>query len=190
MSRRPARALAVILGVVLLSPIAVAAADHHELEMDVGVVSELGEMVELRVTLRDADSGTRIPHAMVVATRQATIAGVTGDVELARATTDELGVARLRWQQRVGVDHTVVVAYAAPGEAGFEFAEIEFAVIGSERQIHRSTAGVKIPGFGAWVLIGLIVVVWGIIQFTLLGPMLVARRFEAVETDDASGGSS
>jgi hypothetical protein len=170
----------------LLIPAAPALADHLELETEGAPSVEAGDTVELRVVLRDAESRRRISGAEVLATREATIVGVTDDVVLATATTDELGVATLRWQQRSGADHVVVVAYGSGDDAGFESMPVPVVVVGADRQIVRSASGVQIPGFGAWVLIGVIVAVWAIIQFALIGPVLVASRYEP---PDAEGGS-
>ena len=173
--------MSLVVMIALLWSAAPAAADHIELQADEPSSVGAGEIVEIDVVLRNAETLERVEGATVIASREATIVGVTGTVELASAVTDELGRATLRWQQRAGTDYVALVAYSVSGDAELESEPIPVVVVGPERQVVRSEAGVQIPGFGAWVLIGVIVSVWGIIQFALVGPMLVATRFEGDE---------
>jgi len=183
MNRSPARLLALILGVALLSPAAPAFADHLVLEADTPTPAESGDAVEIEVVLRHVETQQRIPGGTVVVSREATIVGVTGEVELASATTNEDGIATLRWRQGAETDHIVLIAYATSGDIELESTPISVLVVGPKDQVFRSTSGIRIPGFGAWVLIGLIISVWGIIQFALVGPVLVASRFDDSEED-------
>ena len=171
------RVVSVLVLALVVTTAAPALADHIDLEVDAPATVSTGDVVEIAVVLRDSETRERVSGATVVASRDATIVGVTGTVELASAVTDELGRATLRWQQRAGADHVVIVAFATAGDFQIESEPIPVIVVGPERQIVRSEAGIQIPGFGAWVLIGVIVTVWGIIQFALAGPMLVATRF-------------
>ncbi len=170
-------AVAGVLGAVLAIP-ATAGASHLDVETEAPSVVDPGGVVEVRIVLRDAVSRQPVPGATVVATREASIVGVTGQVELATATTDELGNATVRWQQRSGGEEAVVVAYAGSGETVLESQPLTVLTSGTGRQIVQGTAGVRIPGLGAWVLIGVMAAVWAIIQFALVGPIIVARRFD------------
>ena len=62
---------------------------------------------------------------------------------------------------------------------------VKVITVGSGEQLYQSSSGVQIPGFGAWVLVGLVVGIWAIIQFALLGPVEVARI--AASEADAGG---
>ena len=150
-------------------------ADHLELEASVPGSVQAGEIIEVRVVVRSTDTLDRVPGAAVAAYRNASIVGVEGQVEIANATTDALGVAILRWQERGAATDTIILAYATHEDEVLESNPVTIVAVGSGPQIVRSTSGVQIPGLGAWVLIGLLVTIWGIIQFALVGPVQVAR---------------
>jgi hypothetical protein len=165
-------------------------ADHLDLDATFPQNVAVGDVLEVSVVVRSAESGARIPGARVAAYREASIAGVPGRVELAAAVTDELGAATLHWQHRAGGEHTLLVTYAGPGDTAFESTTITIITIGAEPQVVRAEAGVRIPGLGAWVLISVLVAVWGLIQFSLLGPMTVAREGGRTESSEPSTGGS
>lgn len=176
MSRAVRRTLIIaVLVLAGLQPARGARADHLELEVTVPADVAVGEILEVSAVVRSAESGARIPGAVLSAFREASIAGVTGRVELASAITDELGMATLRWQHRAGGEHTLIVTFSGPGDTELESTSLSIITVGTEPQVVRSEAGVEIPGLGAWVLIAVLVAVWGLIQFSLLGPMTVAR---------------
>lgn len=178
MSRAPLRAISVAaLVAAMLTIPATAGADHLDVDTEAPSVVAPGGVVEVRVVLRDSGTGLPVPGATVVATREATIVGVTGQVVLGSATTDELGRAAVRWQQRAEGGEAVVVAYGGSGDTVLESQPFTVLTSGTARQIVRGTAGVRIPGLGAWVLLGVMALVWGIIQFALVGPIVVARRY-------------
>jgi hypothetical protein len=185
MNRTLRRALVIAtMAAAALAGSAPAMADHLEVEATVPDDVAVGEIFEVRVVVRSAETGRRVAGADVVALRDATIAGVSGEVELARGTTDRNGVATVRWQQRAAGTHTLVVDYTGPGEHEFETATLDVLTVGSGAQVVRSTSGVEIPGFGAWVLVAVLLSVWGLIQFALIGPMAVAREGLRAASDD------
>lgn len=163
-------------------------ADHLEAETSAPDTLRVGDVIEMRVVVRSATTKERIPGATVIAEREASIVGFSGRVEVARATTNDLGVATLRWVERSGTTNTIVVAYAGEGETELESLPVSVVTIGSDDQIVRSTSGVRIPGFGAWVLIAVLVGVWAIIQFAMVGPVQVAR-IAAESADSGESGS-
>ncbi len=182
MTRAVIRAAAVCaLVVVWATP---AHADHLDLEPAGPPQVAPGDLVEIEVTLRDSATQQLVPGATVVASRDASIVGVSSSVVLATATTDAQGKATLRWQQRASTDHVVLVAFGTVGDVELESQEVPVVVVGPERQVVREESGIQIPGFGAWLLIGVIVAVWGLIQFSLVGPMSVATRSHP---DDSGG---
>ena len=165
-------------------------ADHIDLDATFPQNVAVGDVLEVNVVVRSAESGARISGARVAAYRDASIAGVPGRVELAAAVTDELGAAALRWQHRAGGEHTLLVTYSGPSDTEFESTTITIITIGAEPQVVRSEAGVQIPGLGAWVVIGVLLAVWGLIQFSLLGPMTVAREGVRARSSEPSTGGS
>jgi hypothetical protein len=170
-----------------VASVAPAVADHLEAETTAPDTIRVGDVIEMRVVVRSADTKERVPGATVIAEREASIAGFTGRVEVARATTNELGVATLRWRERTGTTNTIVVAYAGEGETELESLPLSVVTVGSDDQIVRSTSGVRIPGFGAWVLIAILVGVWAIIQFAMVGPVHVARIAAESDQPDEDG---
>lgn len=174
---------------IVLAVVPPVGADHLEAETTAPDTIRVGDVIEMRVVVRSADTKERVPGATVIAEREASIVGFSGRVEVARATTNELGVATLRWRERTGTTNTIVVAYAAVGETELESLPLSVVTVGSDDQIVRSTSGVRIPGLGAWVLIALLVGVWGVIQFAMVGPVHVAR-IAAESNQSNEGGSS
>lgn len=181
--------IAVFVSGIVLSSAPPVGADHLEAETSAPDTIRVGDVIEMRVVVRSATTRERISGATVIAERDASIVGFSGRVEVARATTNELGIATLRWRERTGTTHTVVVAYAGEGETELESLPVSVVTVGSNNQIVRSTAGVRIPGFGAWVLIALLVGVWAIIQFAMVGPVHVARIAAESAEDERGAGS-
>lgn len=178
--RRCAALMATVATAVLMIA-APALADHLEVVTSDTPTVEPGDTVEVAVVVRSSETQEPIPGASVIASIEADIVGVYGSVDIARATTDENGEAVLRWQIRVGTTQAAVLAYAEEGDAVIESQPLPIVTVGNDRQIVRSEAGVRIPGFGAWVLIALVVGIWATIQLALLGPVMVAAAESETE---------
>ncbi|MDH3189987.1 MAG: hypothetical protein OEM39_05005 [Acidimicrobiia bacterium] len=129
-----------------------------------------------------------MPGSTVVAYRDATIAGFTGEVEVARAVSNQNGLATLKWVQRGGSSETVIIAYSAPGEDHFESEPLSVLTVSPGPQLERSASGVQIPGLGAWVLIAVLVGIWAFIQFALIGPVQIAGEREGPGANGAGSG--
>jgi len=188
MTRRRACALVAMVVVSLTMTAAPAAADHIEIETEIPDSVVAGETIVIRVIVRSTETGDRIPNALVTVSWEVDFLGVFGRVEVARATTSDRGVAELRWQARAGVSEQVVIAYADHDGTTLESSPESVITVASGSQIVRSRSGVKIPGFGAWVLISLVIGIWATIQFALLGPVEVARRAAQAEQDQGGRG--
>lgn len=156
-------------------------ADHLKVLLVPPEAVDVGDMVTVQVVVQSAESRDRIPGATVVARRSAGIAGFSGEVEVARALTDEEGMARLSWVERGGLAESVTVAYSAPGDEDFESEPLAVYTVNPGPQLERSESGVQIPGLGAWVLIGVLAGTWAVIQFALVGPVHVARLSTEIE---------
>lgn len=185
--RRTALLLFMVAGLLLLAMTALA--DHLEVEVVQPVEVDVGESVRLTVRVRSAETGERVPGAVVVASKSAEIGGFSGQVEVARAVSDENGIADLVWLERGDSTETVVVAYSAPGESGLESHPLEVITVGPGPQLEGGQEGFRIPGLGVWVLIFVLVGIWAIIQFALAGPLQVAAKAEeaAVATRTEAG---
>ncbi len=168
--------LAALAGGLVVGLAPAASADHLEVEVVGPGTVEAGDIIEMEVVVRSAETGQPVPGATVVAEREASIVGISGRVQFASTTTDDLGVATLRWREHSGAADTIILAYAAVGDAELESDPQRVITVAAGPQIIRSEAGVKIPGFGAWILIGILVSVWAIIQFAMVGPVQVARE--------------
>ena len=176
MRRRNSRFVVVLSTAALLLILGTPAhAEHLEISVVGPEEVTVGDTVKLQVVVQSAESRERVQGATVAATRRTEIAGFSGQVEVAKAVTDQDGLAQLSWVERGGVTETVVVAYSAPGENDFESKPLSVYTVSPGPQLERSESGVEIPGLGAWVLIGVLVGIWAIIQFALVGPVQVAR---------------
>jgi hypothetical protein len=164
----------------------VAYADHLDVEVVQPEQVSAGDTVTLQVVVRSAHSDEVVSGATVVAKRQASIVGFSGEVEMASAVTGEDGIAVLSWVERGSEAETVLVAYSAPSEDTIESEPLSVYMVGQGPQLERSESGVDIPGLGAWVLIGVLVGIWAVIQFALVGPVQVAR----LSAGDGEGGEN
>jgi hypothetical protein len=165
-------------------------ADHIEVATSETGTVEPGDIVEIAVVVRSTETNEPVPGATVVASMDAEIVGVSGTVELARATTGDDGTATLRWQVRSGTTEGLVIAYSGEGDAVAESTPLPIVTVGTGTQIVRSESGISIPGLGAWVLIAVLILVWALIQFAMLGPVRVgfaAASEREASADDAEG---
>lgn len=126
--------------------------------------AEVGEIVPVTVTV--TENGAPVPDAVVTLSRVAAFAGVSGYVEMMRATTDEDGTADLSFVQRAAE----LTADLRIDVLDSDAEPLDFAVtsVGPREQIHRSDTGVDLPGLGGWVLILLVAGLWALILSTVL----------------------
>ncbi len=188
-SRRRASLTGLVLCLLLL-PALPASAGHIEIEVEQPGTVNVGDTVVLTVLVRSGTNGARVAGALVVATRRAEIAGFSGSVEIARAVTDENGIAKLSWRERSGTNETLVVAYAAPGENQMESEPLQVITVGPGPQLEGPESDFRIPGLGVWVLIAVLVGIWSVIQFALVGPIQVAADIDASLDEDAESGAT
>ena len=177
--------LCTLVSAAVMAMGAPALADHLEVEASVPDSVAPGDVIDLEVVVRTEDSGELVPGATIVLFREAYFLGVSGDVEIARAITDDNGVAIVHFRARAGTSEQVIVASVLVGEEAFESHPLPVVTVGSGPQIVSADAGLRIPGFGVWILIALVITIWAIIQFALLGPVEVARlAHESVSDTD------
>lgn len=120
---------------------------------------EVGAPAELQVALHDAAEGSPVANAPVTVFADATFAGVTGEVELGRAVTDERGIAVLDYSPRMAGTHELRIEHPAPGGIEHEATTATISVVGAA-QLHQSASGVQIPGLNVWLIVALVAGVW------------------------------
>jgi hypothetical protein len=173
------------IGIIIVIPVALAAAvialagtaaaTHVSAVITVPNEVTVGQPTEVRASLQAADGGAPVAGTPVTFFMDASFGGVSGDVELGRAVTDETGVASLTYEPRVGAEHQIRIEYMLPGEEEPEALTRPVSVIDGGSQLHRSTAGVDIPGLSVWLLIALVSTIWLILLSVALRVIAIAR---------------
>lgn len=160
--------------VVTLGPYAArpALADHLEVDVVGPDSAALGEEVEIRTSIRFGESGEPAPDVELVFYSDASFAGVSGEIELGRVTTDAAGVAVFKLRQVVSGTHAIRIEAIAGPEVQPESVSIPVTIGGQQV---RSEAGVDIPGFGGWIVTVIIALVWAIMLVAVVRVIGVAR---------------
>jgi hypothetical protein len=154
--------LFVALGAVALPAGVVAQASQVQVSISAPEQSRVGDQVQIQVTLQSADHNAPVTDAEVTLHKKAAFAGVTGDTEVARATTNEDGVAFLSYEPRTAGEVELTAEYKAPDSAQVDAATVTISVADGPQQ-YRSTAGIQVPGLNVWLLIAVLSLVWGIL---------------------------
>lgn len=171
---RGAVLITTVVGLIALAPSA--RAEHLFITAVQPDEVQAGDIIEVQVLVQSDETRSPVANVTVVARRSAEIAGFSGEVEVARAVTDERGIASLRWQVRGGTSETVIIAYGASGEEQLESAPLSVVSVLPGPQLSGPDEGVQIPGLGAWILITVLVGIWAVVQFALVGPIHIARH--------------
>lgn len=150
-------------------------ASHVKAEITAPDEVTVGHTAEVQATLISADDGLPVADALVIFYMHASFADVTGEVELGRAVTDENGVATLAYEPRSASEHLIRIEYLAPGDDEPGVVTKSISVTGGTSQLHRSTAGVEIPGLNVWLIIALVSGVWAILFSVALRVIAIAR---------------
>lgn len=174
--------VSVALGAAVFALAGTAAASHVNAVITVPDKATVGQPVEVQVTLRSADEGLPVADVTVMFYTDASFGDVTGEVELGQAVTDKNGVATLTHEPRSASEHQIRIEYLPPGESEPEVATTSISVTGSTSQLHRSTAGVEIPGLNVWLIIALVSGVWAILFSVALRVIAIARAGAEVGT--------
>ncbi len=154
-----AATVALASGVFVLS--GPAAASHVRVDLSVPNEAAIGQPMEVQAHFH-SESDDAITDLGVTFHEEVTFSGVTGDVELGRAVTDENGFAASTYEPRTAGTHEIHVRYTY-GEGEEEDAAASLTVPPTGQQIYRSTAGVEIPGVNVWLLMALVATVWAIL---------------------------
>jgi len=162
-----------MLGATFL-PGGVVHASQVEIEISAPKEAQVGREVQIRVTLRSSGDGVPIADAEVTLLREASFARVVGDVELARAATDQNGVAILLYEPTVAGEQNLKLEYAAADGAEPQTAALTISVAEGP-QIERSTAGIRVPGLNVWALVAVLSAVWAILFTAALSMVRIGR---------------
>ena len=146
----------------------------------------VGQPAEIQATLLVADGGAPVAGTAVTFYMSASFGGVEGVAEIGRGVTDENGVATLEYEPRAAGNHEVRVEYVVPGQTEPEVASTSISVAGGA-QLHRSTAGVDIPGLNVWLIIALLATVWAILLSVAARVIAIAYAGGDAETIPAEG---
>lgn len=162
-----------VLGIAALGMAGTARAAHVRVDLAVPDQAAIGRPMEVQAHFHSA-SAEAIPNLTVTFHEEVTFGGVTSDVELGRAVTDENGYAALTYEPRTAGNHEIHVRYTyANGEE--EDAAASITVPAAGEQLYRSTAGVKIPGLNVWLLMALVATIWAILLSVALRVIAIAR---------------
>lgn len=161
------------LGISALSLADTARAAHVRVDLAVPDQAAIGRPMDVQAHFHSA-SDEAIPNLTVTFHEEVTFGGVTSDVELGRAVTDENGFAALTYEPRTAGTHEIHVRYAYDnGEE--EDAAASITVPAAGEQLYRSTAGVKIPGLNVGLLMALVAAVWTVLLTVALRVIAIAR---------------
>ena len=175
------------LGIAALSMAGSARAAHVRVDLAVPDEAAIGQPMEVQAHFH-SESDEAITDMAVTFHEEVTFGGVTSDVELGGAVTDEDGFAALTYAPRTAGTHEIHVRYTyADGEE--EDAAASLSVPATGQQLYRSTAGVKIPGLNVWLLMALVAVVWAILLSVAFRVIAIAHA-ETDASPMARGGST
>ncbi len=172
-----ASATVLAVGIAALSLAGTARAAHILVDLSVPDEAAIGQPMEVQAHFH-SESDDAITGMEVTFHEEVSFGGVTSDVELGRAVTDDDGFAALTYAPRTAGNHEIHVRYTyADGEE--EDAAASLTVPATGEQLYRSTAGVKIPGLNVWLLMALVAVVWAILLSVAFRVIAIAHA----ETD-------
>jgi hypothetical protein len=186
--------VSVALGASVFALAGTASAIHVTAEIRTPGEATVGRPAEVQARLRTADAGAPVAGTSVTFFTDASFAGVSGEVELGRAVTDENGVATLTFEPRTASAQEIRIEYLPPGEDEPKVAKTAISVVDGESQLHRSTSGISIPGLNVWAIMALVGTVWAILLSVALRVIAIARASDdtdvVFETAHASGHSA
>ena len=164
-----------VAGIAAWGLVGTARAAHIRVDLSVPEQPAIGQPMDVQAHFH-SESDDAITDMEVTFHEEVSFGGVTSDVELGRAVTDEDGFAALTYEPRTAGDHEIHVRYTY-GDGEEEDAAASLTVPATGQQLYRSTAGVKIPGLNVWLLMALVATVLAIL-------LSVAFRVVAIAHDD------
>ncbi len=179
-----ASATVLAVGIAALSLAGAARAAHIRVDLSVPDQAAVGQPMEVQAHFH-SESDDAITDMAVTFHEEVSFGGVTSDVELGRAVTDENGFAALTYEPRTAGTHEIHVRYTY-GDGEEEDAAASLTVPATGQQLYRSTAGVKIPGLNVWLLMALVAIVWAILLSVALRVIAIAHAGDASPMGRAS----
>ncbi len=143
-----------------LAPPRTAEASHVTATITVADNVEVGQPTQLQVELLSENQP--VANTEVTVTTDASFAGVTGRVEVGKATSDERGIAVLEYAPRQASIQELRVEYLPAGETEPTVATTTVSVNGAT-QLHQSAAGIQVPGLNVWLIIAILTGVWSLL---------------------------
>jgi Cytochrome C oxidase, cbb3-type, subunit III len=172
--------VAVLAVLVMMIPVAAFAGDIL-ITVSVPESAVVGGQVEVKAVLTSV--GEPVDGAVVALTYRSTFAGKSGAVELDRETTGADGLAVLSYEQRASNNGEMRVEYLGPEDTDVAPVVFTIAVQPGGEQQERSEAGVSIWWLNGWVVIAVIMVVWGLIVFSAAQLVIVGRSTDEGESE-------
>jgi hypothetical protein len=165
------------LGVAALGLAGTASASHVVVNLSVPHEMAIGQPMAVQANFHSDADAAPIAGVTVIFHEEVTFGGVTSDVELGGAVTDENGVAALTYEPRTAGTHEIHVRYTY-GDGEEEDVAASLNVPATGQQLYRSTAGVKIPGLNVWLLMALVATVWAILLSVAFRVIAIAHDGE------------
>jgi len=177
---RYAAVLTVVVALTMITAPALAAG----IEIVVGAPERVvvGQDVVVKVVL--SQDGNPVEGAEVALTYQASVAGESGRVELASATTDVTGTALIVYQQRADDNREMQIVYLGPDTDPVAPFTFTIDVAGDGTQLYVTESGLRIPFLNGTVVILVISGVWVLIALSAIYLVRVGR--EGRQSDKAS----
>jgi hypothetical protein len=125
-----------------------------------------GEEVGAAAYLMDP-SGNPIANRPIVFSVGNEFLNVTDQTEIARAMTDESGLAAIFFTPRVEGERTVTAAFAGD-EVFTEAVATEAFQIGPGPQLHREVTPFRVPGANVWMVTAILATVWSVYIVAML----------------------
>ena len=174
-ARRTALELPIITVLAALFLMLTGTASAAETAIAVGAPESvtIGEIVDVKAIL--TAGGEPVDGGTVSLTYGASLAGVDGRVELDRETTGADGIAVLTYEQRAADNDEMRVEYLDPEDTIVSSFGFTIAVNAGAEQQHRSEAGVSIWWLNGWIVIAVIMIVWGLIVYAAFQLVVVGR---------------
>ena len=147
----------------------------------------VGQDVVVKAVL--TQDGNPVEGAEVALTYQASIAGESGRVELASATTDGAGTALIVYQQRADDNREMQVIYLGPGTDPVAPFTFTIAVADETTQLYVTESGLRIPFLNGTVVILVISGVWALIALSAIYLVRVGRAGQQIERASRETGS-
>jgi len=172
----------------MLAPPGVALAADAMLEVASPPGAAIGDRVSIaaRITV----DGSPVPGAVLVLSHEEQFIGERGYVEIDRQVTGPDGIAVFRFVERDPDGDPMRVTYDGPDpEIVAAPVDFQFPVEPGPQQ-YRSRAGVDIPWLSGWVLVALVVIVWGTIAVAAFQLVRIARFGATGASAPKSEGSS